>query len=1387
MKAIRHIAAAALVLCLLTACENMLVQELLRSPVYFTSLELRYGIAGVGGAGSVLDPSFDPRTTSYTVVIPFEADTITLRGSGEDATYAIQSGAAGTETLNGSGVFALPLDVEEAVLTVTASRKYMTSTQYRISVRRGEAAARLADLGLFTNNITAGDTAAFETADYLGNFFPPGLAYVITVPYYATRLKFNVEPWPGGHVDYKQLVDGAENAAGALTGTDLELDFPGSFPSCRVELTVRGLGGGMDDSVYVIEVNRGGYTAYLSHLKVHAGTALAGEDFLGKSQSFVPSGGIYQATVPFATADISLDAAAAIPGSTLEFFQSDDYAYDFSIAATTNSGTWTPVSAANPPTFPFGTNKASTALRIEVSSSSPSLEPMFYTVLIRREVLPAELAGISVKEMQGGSPLPTELFTGSVSADTLAYSLQLENTVETVRIIAAPESGGSVSCRRDGSGTFDPVPGGLTFPFIGRTVVEIRVTAPLKSDRTYMLTLVRIGVNDIVVPLDTHVPGGLPRPAGKVRATALAAGVPVQVSNSLPGEVITLTVQANVGYKITALVPDTGIALSSIPYVNDATLDDGKVHPDPASSSGDTKRVWKFKMPDNLVRFDVSYTHIAEGNNRIAYVAAVPDADRPYRRSSGLGHSWADASTDLQDTINRYYTNGVDASGGTNYDAIWVAKGTYYPESWAEGITGDGQTGTAIAPDSTHYGIRAADRDSEGTNKSFVLRPGLKIYGGFEGTEGPAHSPESAGHDRAKTVLSGGYRSCHVVLAVGISGTSGTVLHSLTIAKGQGSTSGDGAIETGGVKIYQRSGAGVYNHNASPAFTNVIIENNRAAVYGGQFKSAYATDTMAYGAGVYNIATGGGAATGNGVCSPTFTDVTIQNNTIVGSGGGMANLAYTPGTGNICQPVLSGVRIQNNISSGSRGGGIYNYANNATTGNALCAPQIKNSLIRQNSANIGGGVSNYASARPFFERVRIEQNTAGNGGGVHDENCRSRYTDVIIKGNSATSAGGGMVNNYSYTTMTYVSINGNTAGNGGWGSAGGIYTLQSRLIMTNAIIENNTAAAEAGGIHLRNDNSNENVAGILILTNGKITGNQSTHGGGLFNYLMVESSLSHSGYVCAVLTNVVIAGNTATNSAARGGGIENRVSGAYGTARGRFTNVTIANNQSQATPPNSAGGGGGIANFRPVFNPFDPGASDILAARYDIRFNNSIIWDNTDGLSGTDTDNIKDPFIETSEYNGVTVYNKSLVKGKTDADLDGSGPSALTGSGNLNSGGYSGLEFDSDGEGSDGYASLLNVGDNDKYPPTTSAPAAAAFLLDGLTGTWRTAVIELLTGDMLPDDSDIQSIDHFLKSDARSAVGARYDWDDTLLAADPDSNYTGRIKNNFINPGAYEE
>ena len=107
--------------------------------------------------------------------------------------------------------------------------------------------------------------------------------------------------------------------------------------------------------------------------------------------------------------------------------------------------------------------------------------------------------------------------------------------------------------------------------------------------------------------------------------------------------------------------------------------------------------------------------------------------------NSGNGSTWATASNDLQLMID------LSNSG----DEVWVAAGTYTP-IW----TANGYTGT---PPFSYTPGTAEDR-------SFVLKSGVKVYGGFAGTESSLAERDFVANE---TVLHGGSTCYHVVISAG--------------------------------------------------------------------------------------------------------------------------------------------------------------------------------------------------------------------------------------------------------------------------------------------------------------------------------------------------------------------------------------------------------------------------------------------------------------------------------------------------------------------------------------------------------------------------------------------------------------------------------------------
>jgi parallel beta-helix repeat protein len=301
----------------------------------------------------------------------------------------------------------------------------------------------------------------------------------------------------------------------------------------------------------------------------------------------------------------------------------------------------------------------------------------------------------------------------------------------------------------------------------------------------------------------------------------------------------------------------------------------------------------------------------------IAYV--VPNG-------TGDGSSWSCPLADMQQAIN---------ISGTN-DEVWVAAGTYKPTRTAAGWNSSTNRSTNSYP--TTDGTR---------DNAFVLKEGVRIYGGFAGTEtsiAQRQFPSSGGAGVVNaTILSGDIgtendntdNAHHVVIGAG-NITVATILDGFTITGGN--ADGSGSISVNGQSIAGDYGGGIYNASSSPTLTNVTISENTTASDGG---------------GIYNY----------NYSSPTLTNVTISGNTAGEYGGGIEN--------NSSSPTLINVTISGN--STSYGGGIENYNS---------SPTLTNVTISGNTANNnGGGIYNNYYSSPTLANLTISGNKANNGGG----------------------------------------------------------------------------------------------------------------------------------------------------------------------------------------------------------------------------------------------------------------------------------------------------------------------------------------------------------------------------------------------------------------------
>ena len=285
--------------------------------------------------------------------------------------------------------------------------------------------------------------------------------------------------------------------------------------------------------------------------------------------------------------------------------------------------------------------------------------------------------------------------------------------------------------------------------------------------------------------------------------------------------------------------------------------------------------------------------------------------------ATGSGASWSDASGDLQAMINSAYLRGDGV--------VYVAQGTYKPTSI---VSNNGTVPSTSARDF-----------------AFVLRPDVKIYGGFSAN--PANGVGLAARGDWKTnttILSGDLNNNgidnndahHVVVSAGSIG--GALLDGFTITGGN--ANGSNNLTVNSESIARNSGGGLYIRNSVPTFTNLIVTGNVASSTGG---------------GIENVA-----------CSPTYSDMTVKNN------------------------------------RASEGAGVTARDNGSN-------PIFANVLISGNAAsNRGGGVFSYGNARPMFVNVTIAGNHGQNSGGgivCSDNNALATLYNTIVWGNNSGFGG----------------------------------------------------------------------------------------------------------------------------------------------------------------------------------------------------------------------------------------------------------------------------------------------------------------------------------------------------------------------------------------------
>jgi predicted outer membrane repeat protein len=307
--------------------------------------------------------------------------------------------------------------------------------------------------------------------------------------------------------------------------------------------------------------------------------------------------------------------------------------------------------------------------------------------------------------------------------------------------------------------------------------------------------------------------------------------------------------------------------------------------------------------------------------------------------SSNDGSTWS-VPMDLQNAL-----------GTSTCTEIWVAAGIYLPG--ANAFT------------------------------SFIIAPGVAVYGGFAGGETDRAQRNSSLN---VTTLSGDIGTGGVATdniktivkmnaAVGNTITASTVLDGFTIADSYEGGNGGG--------LYC-GGAGVGNE-CSPTLANLVFNNNYA-VYGGA---------------IYNDAHGGG------VSSPHLTNVTFTGNLAINNGGAIYNNGSSGGTSS---PVLNGVTFSGNTVDDGPGGAMFDESGSSS-------PALNNVTFSGN----GGPHNGLPFSAGSFNGAAISHRSSGT----------LSLNNVTFSGNGWSSAPSGAIylwTNTSAVVMSNVIMWGDVAG-----------------------------------------------------------------------------------------------------------------------------------------------------------------------------------------------------------------------------------------------------------------------------------------------------------------------------------------------------------------------
>jgi hypothetical protein len=311
--------------------------------------------------------------------------------------------------------------------------------------------------------------------------------------------------------------------------------------------------------------------------------------------------------------------------------------------------------------------------------------------------------------------------------------------------------------------------------------------------------------------------------------------------------------------------------------------------------------------------------------------------------ATGTGLSWANASGDLQSMMNA-------SSVG---DEVWIAAGTYTPNSFPTGCLGCGSA------------------SSNNRNNTFFVKFGVTLVGGFAGTE---TSKTERNVNANETILSGDFgadgnisnNAYHVVTLVNCNNNN-TTLEKLTIKHGNANGVGL-TITVSGQTYYQEWGGGILMVNSNNSIKQCSIVENYAISGGGILNTAFSSPKINNSIFALNNAQGGGAIYNHNSSPAEFRQSTIASNTATVAGGAMYNLDSNP-------IIVNSVIWSNNSPA------FPSIANNSST------PSVTRSVVDYGFSPCIDCPNTDGNNNPLFENQSVPSGQ-DNKWGTHDDGLR---------------------------------------------------------------------------------------------------------------------------------------------------------------------------------------------------------------------------------------------------------------------------------------------------------------------------------------------------------------------------------------------------------------